>query len=350
MRVLLHGLAVLSFCSLAYADPQLPNPTTHAWFYNNASASVAQFETDIEQCEVFGAERATGSGAHQPWGLTGAVVLAMIESGSPATFADDCMMAKGYARYDVSGETLDQFHTRYAAMSDEEKGRWISGAVPPAGVLSRHPSNTNWLAAPNDSAAELRPVTPATYTGRIGRFSRPRSDFGDLALAPGQVLLIGSIGSLNGDLAVVTLTRVDPSTGRPDPLEDQRRIVFGTRSREPVTMGIVVEAGTYALTNSDMTEFCLGTIAFDAAAGAVIDLGLITVDEEPTASGDSLAPVPTKRVRVDARPSPLREALMGRSRRVEPASYVNGMRVPCHAAMRQSIAGIAMPGAPYRPD
>jgi hypothetical protein len=260
------------------------------------------------------------------------------------------MVAKGYARYDVSGETMEQFRTRYTAMPEVEKARWVSGATPPAGVLSRHPSNTHWLVSPNDAVAELRPLTPTTYTGRIGRFSRPRADFGDLAPAPGQALLIGSIASLNGDLAVVTFTRVDPSTGRPDPLEDQRRIVFGTRSREPATMGIVVEAGTYALTNSDMTEFCLGAIAFDAAAGAVIDLGLITVDEEPTASSDPLAPIPTKRVRVDTRPSSLREALMGRSRRAEPASYVNGMRVPCHAATRQSIAGIAMPGAPYRPD
>lgn len=204
----------------------------------------------------------------------------------------------------------------------------------------------------------LRDVTPVIGARAtvVGQFARAREN-ADIAPGPDDAVVIGSVRSITGDLAVATFIRVDPVTGLSAPVQRGRGqrlpgFSFLTRSSEAAPKALVTQAGTYALVDLDMVQVCLGTIAFTVEPGGVVNLGAIVLNEEPSTAADSLGPVPTRQVRIDAAdPETARVALSRAPQlasRAEPASYFNGLHYPCSNAFPWRVAGIVMPGAPYR--
>jgi len=177
----------------------------------------------------------------------------------------------------------------------------------------------------------------------------------DAAPGPNDGVIVASIRSTTADLAAAVFVRVDPATGRPAMVQDGRRerlpiFMLRTRSREANTPKVLIApAGTYALVDLDMFMVCLGTTAFTVEPGAVVNLGVVSVNEEPSSAADPLGGMPMRQVRIDpASADIIRSALPPElAARAAPASFVNGVRYPCNNAFPWAVTSVAMPGAPY---
>lgn len=354
MRAISFAIGLALLAGAAEARP--PNPREAAWFYNRPGVEFSQFEADSSACAQFGAQM-VGGGAGQNHGLVGLAITGALAGGNALSFADECMIARGYRRFDIPGEALRAFGERFAAMTVEQRLALVSGETPSEGMLARHASNIHWIAREGEPAAELVAIAPAS--DRLvfrGWYPRPaqgtRIDPG-----PEDAVIIAAIRSTTGDLAVAQFTRVDPQTGLPALVEargGERQVSFNfaTRSREARPMAYVARAGTYALVNLDMLQLCLGTIAFTVEPGGVVDLGIIEVNEEPTARGDPFGPVPMRQVRIDAAGAENAHTMLSHApdlaSRAEPASFFNGVQYPCNNAFPWAVVGVVMPGAPFR--
>jgi hypothetical protein len=114
-----------------------------AWFYNRPAVTVAEIGADQNACRGFAAMM-LGAGAPQPgpYGLAGDVMGAIASAGLNVAYVDDCMMSKGYRRFDIAGTRLRDFQTRFQALPAEQQLAYFSAEAPPEGVLARHWSNT----------------------------------------------------------------------------------------------------------------------------------------------------------------------------------------------------------------
>lgn len=339
----------------ANAQARGPDPEEVAWFYNRPGATLAEVDADTQACAVLLSDMRGGprGGAY---GLVGhAIATAMIEA-STDTVVDDCMIARGYRRFDIAGEAMRSFAERLQAMSEAQRAALVGDEAPPEGVLARRRSNEVWIQRPGEAVAELRDFTPrimGAIPEGVNNWGRER---GTIEVGPNEAVVIASLRSTTGDLAVSTFVRIDPETGDFAPTVLGRRplltwIALRTRSREPEPpRAFVVPAGTYAMVNLDMLQLCLGTIGFTIEPGTVVNVGVISVDEEPTASIDPLAPQPMRRVRIDvaerASQAPAFVLPPELSTRESEAAFFNGVPYPCTRGVR--AAGLAMPGAPYR--
>lgn len=346
-------LATLALSAAAEARP--PNPREAAWFYNRPGVEVSQFEADSSACAQFGAQM-VGRGVVQNFGLVGLALA----GGNALSFADECMIARGYRRFDIAGEALSAFSERFAAMPQEQRLALVSAEMPSEGVLSRRPGNNLWLAGEDDPPVELRDmaptITPPPTRLVTAQMLRGREN-ANIRPGPNDAVIIASIRSTTGDLAVATFIRIDPETWQAAPVRSGRSermpiFSFLSRSREATPKALVAPAGTYALAGLDMLQLCLGTIAFTVEAGSTVNLGVISVNEEPATAADPLGPVPTRQVRIDPADSESARVALSRApelvSRVEQASFFNGVHLECSAAFPSAMGGVAMPGAPYR--
>lgn len=356
MRAFPFAVILAVFASAGAAEGRPPNPREAAWFYNRPGVEFSQFEADSSACAQFGAQM-VGGGAGQTYGMVGVAMAGALAGGNAVSFADECMIARGYRRFDIAGEALRVFANRFAAMSDEQRASLVGAETPSEGVIARHASNAHWIARDGESDSEIAVIAPISDRLAFrGMFLRPvegsRIDPG-----PEDAVIIAAIRSTTGDLAVAQFTRVDPETGAPALIqvgrgERQVNFNFFTRSREARPMAYVARAGTYALVNLDMLQLCLGTIAFTVEPGDVVDLGVIEVNEEPGATADPLAPVPMRQIRIDAAGVENAQAMLSHAPELvssaQPAAFFNGVQYPCNNAFPWAVGGVVMPDAPHR--
>lgn len=346
-------LATLALSGAAEARP--PNPREAAWFYNRPGVELPQFEVDSNACAEFGAQM-VGGGAGQNHGLVGLAITGALAGGNAVSFADECMIARGYRRFDIAGEALRAFAERFAAMPPEQRLALVSAESPSEGALARRPSNNIWLANAGEGAVLPREIAPASTRLMLQARVSGAREGNRIAPGPNDAIVIVSVRSTTADLAAARFSRVDPNTGAPAPVRVRNSehlpvFQFRTRSREPQTRAFVLPAGTYALIDLDMLQLCLGTFAFTVEPGDVVDLGLVSIDEEPGAAGDPLGGAPMRRVRIDPSDGQSARAALAHApelaARIEAPAFVNGVQYPCNNAFPWAVGGVVMPGAPY---
>lgn len=361
----------------AFAGPIFPrdlDPDHMAWFYNRPGATPEQIASDSSECAQFG-ERLFGppvvNESRRMTGIVPGIMLAIVTSGPIVAYTDDCMMSKGYRRFNVTGTTLRPFNERAGAMSGEMRAQFAGAETPPEGVLARQWANTYWIPAGAEAPTRQpllerahRSVAPQFMTRGAKLFVDALED--GAAPSPGRndAVIVMTFRSVGRDEGKVYLARDQLANGGPDPVRVGNRDLWptivaevGRRSGDvsgAVRLVFVAPAGTYALSAVGQgyyirsTFFCYETIAFTVRAGDVIHLGAYTVETEPTAE-HPLAPAPRQRLRIDQRAIETARADLAQSpelaARMTLAHYVNGFPHNCPEATGIAAYGLDMPGA-----
>jgi hypothetical protein len=367
------GLA-LALAQSAFAGPIQRNALdtdNMAWFYNRPGVTPDQLARDTSECEIFSrAMMGDAEGrAFASHGLVGAVLVAANQDAPLRAATDDCMIARQYRRFTTVDRNYAAFVARYNAMSEDVRLALASSETPPEGTLARQWGNDFW------SVDETRDVP------RPPIVMRPRSLDRDIpieqlhqvdlarpiSLAPDQALLIFSIqptpaGESHG--GALRFTRDDRYSGMPalvstDPNGGRRRwptiqTVHRARDGAATEFAYVVPAGFYSFAGAwtiggFMVDFCMGTVAFDVAPGAVLHLGNYVM-----ARGNqriaSLYGAPGVGVRIDPVDLDAARARLAASpelaARLAQVSYQNGFVRACTMPIMSSY-GFDMPGAPW---
>lgn len=334
-----------------------------AWFYNRPGATLEQVGADQAECRSFGGRMMGSTTPFQDrqYGLVGMIVGDIAAAGPTVAYADDCMMSKGYRRYNLPGMRMTTFMEQLRRLPLPTQRLYAGGETPPEGTLARVWVNDYWL---GDEGASLRnsrsvtPVAPPVETfNSLGRPHRIRATEGAPSAPSGDnALVLVTVHGPTGR-AMANFELMNPVSGL------GVRVPVGGRERWPsfeastdndqrtAQLAFVIPAGVYALSQArtgryDFTDFCLGTIAFEARAGEVIDLGEITV-VRGDAVVDPQSPPPETRLRI-VQPSidAARAQVLGAAAladRLQAASYRNGFPRQCRLFGR--IYGVDMPGA-----
>jgi hypothetical protein len=369
------ALCVLASCLSVTAQagpikPSVLDSDDRAWFYNRVGVSSDESRRDRQECEVFGGMM-VGSTATVPgpYGLVGDVIAAIASAGLKVAYVDDCMMSKGYRRFDLVGTRLRAFADRTAALPPEKLEAYFSADVPPEGVLGRHWSNSYWVAKAGEPP-ELSPrrFTPKAITVQTANdwkqpnWAKPVQAGAPLVAAGDQAILLIRLASSGGNARL----GFDRRTAEGDAAFVQNgghrqwpgiEPVIKTATK-PQTFAFAVPSGIYSLayfgiSRKDYSTFCYGTLAFEAGPGQVIDLGDFTI-EPGGMPVDPLSPEPGTRLRID-RPlmSPERLTEMGLdapgAKAINPvlAEYYNLFPRKCQLFSR--AYGLDIPGAPTWP-
>lgn len=369
-------LSLLLVCAISAPSASLAGPITAsvldsddmAWFYNRPGASVEAVNADHVACIGFGAWVMGGENSNRgpsQYGLTGDIMAAIAVAGLAVAATDECMISKGYRRFDLPDTRLRAFRERLAAMSPEQQQAYLGGEVPPEGVLARVWVNDYWLASDGLRAPDRNYTPTASSVQQYNEWGLPREidaveDFAAIAPTGNQAVVFMTMRAPRSR-AYVLFDRRDPVTGHPSrTMVDGRDRFPGFEaetaaragSPDPVRVAFVIPEGTYSLamarsTRYDGTTFCLGTIAFDIRAGEAVDLGEFTLEPGDQVV-DPLSPPPQVRFRIDqpavdgARASTLGATAF--ADRLRPAAYVNNFPRNCQLFAR--IYGFDMPGAP----
>lgn len=348
----------------AQLSPSALDSDDMAWFYNREGESPERVAADQQECLNFGSGMYGGGYVDPRYGLTGAVLMPIISAGPTVAYADDCMMAKGYRRFNVPGR-LRQFQERLQAATPDILAAYAGASEPPEGVLSRVWVNTYWLPAGDEAApgAEPRQFTPRAMTlSEANRWGppdniRPLSADAQVALEGDQALVVMTVRSPTG--AGLRFERSDPATGGAGIVRDGRRqrwpsfdVRAGAEDTSPKRVMFAVPAGTYSLAAAwtwrwaNGTEFCLGTVAVQIEPGEIVDLGDFSLDRGAEVS--ALSTSPHVRLRID-QPAldAARLTLLGGAplaERMRAARYVNKFPRQCRLFNRGY--GFDLPAAP----
>jgi hypothetical protein len=363
--LLLAFLCLAAPASAGPLEPSVLDSDDVAWFYNRPGGTLEEIATAQNECRGFGAQMmGTNSPAYgEGYGLAGQFIGAIAAAGPIVANTDDCMMSRGYRRFDVAGTRLRDFQTRFAALPGEQQALYAGAETPPEGVLGRQWVNTYWLLAPGDAPAAAHAITPrATDVPTFNRWGQPRQL---RAVAAGAPITLGA-----GE-AVVFVTARAPSGSGAHVMFDRREAngdaafttVGGGRrwpgfevraqddSVEAARLAFIVPEGVYALSNVrtgryDFTTMCLGTVAFQIGACEAVDLGDFTMEPSQQIV-DPRAPAPKVRLRVDQpEANAARAAAFGAdafAQSLRRATYFNGFPRACQLFSR--IYGFDIPGA-----
>lgn len=340
-----------------------------AWFYNRPSASVEQVNADHSACvsfgaRMYGAARDSEAPTPSPYGLGGSIIGAIAASGLVVAARDECMIAKGYRRFNIAGARQRAFAERLNAMTPEQQAAYVGAETPPEGVLARMWVNDYWLGdetlrAPERSYTPTASTVPQYNSWGLPRQIDPVANVAAIAPSGNQAVVFMTVRAPRSR-AFVLFDRRDPANGQPS------RALVGGRERFPgfeaetqaeegstnaVRVAFVIPEGTYSLamarsTRHDGTSFCLGTIAFQISAGEIVDLGEITLEPSDQVV-DPLSAPPQVRLRIDqpavdaARATALGAAAF--ADRLRPAVYANQFPRMCQLFAR--IYGFDLPGA-----
>lgn len=350
----------------AQLSPSALDSDDMAWFYNREGESPERIAADHQECLNFGSGMYGGGYVDPRYGLVGEALMPIVSAGPTVAYADDCMMAKGYRRFNVPGMRLRQFQERLQAATSEVLAAYVGASEPPEGVLSRVWVNTYWLPAGDESAPgpEPRRFTPRAMT--LGddhswnprqTIIRPLREDADIALDGDQALIVMTVRSTTG--AGLRFERSDPATGGAGIVTEGRRqrwpwfdIRAGADDTSPKRVMGLVPAGTYSLAAAwtwrwaNGTEFCLGTVAVQIEAGEIVDLGDFSLDRGAEVS--ALSTSPHVRLRIDQPDlDAARLALLGGTplaERMRAARYFN--RFPRQCRLISRSYGFDLPGAP----
>lgn len=327
------------------------------WFYNRSGATASEAATDLAECRLFANQMRNPPNAFVPQrGLVVELMAAALTAGFPHVYADDCMLARGYRRYDTENENIAAFQGRFAGM-DEFAQTALAGAQQPVpGEPARAWDNSLWLPAESDPVvirAERRLlVAPGTGINPNPLQVQPLGDAAAVNLGDDHALLVVTLSASGFDRGRPTVVFArDNDQGFPDRVGAQRArrwplVSVALRRADSdmrFTRMFIVPAGRYALSGVNGTQLCLGTIMFQAMPGDVLHLGDITM----RAGGSSVAPF---QLRIDSPDMAAARALLTRAPELAPrlraVDYFNGFIHACQPPGWVSY-GFDLPGAPW---
>lgn len=378
MKKLFTIAALISVLAVNHASggpihPRDLDPDEIAWFYNRPGATPERVASDATECAAFG-RRLFGPPTANPdaamTGIVPAIMLGIVTAGPVVAYLDDCMIAKGYRRFNVAGSTQRHFSERASAMPAETQAMLAGADTPPEGRLARQWSNTYWFAADGETTiAPLRErahrsASPQFLTRDAKLFIEPLAEGADVAPGPNDAVLVMTFRSIGRDQGKIYLAH-DLDDGEPDPIRVGRHDRWPTLVAEPgrrqanasgeARLVFVAPAGTYALSGVGQgyyirsTFFCYETIAFTAHAGDVVHMGAYTVETEPSGT-HPLAPTPRQRLRIDLPPLDGARDDLAQSpdlaARMKLADYVNNFPHACPETVGIAAYGLDMPGSP----
>lgn len=377
LRFALTFLTSAVLASQAWAGPTAWNALDSddtAWFYNRPGITLPEIEADTIACREFANAAVSGgqTAAYQNFGLAGGILVGL-NSGAPVAWHhDNCMIARGYRRYTTSDRNLRAFADRYEVMTEQERMALISGETPPDSVLSRQWANDYWTGADpvGNPSRRIEMRAGATFDVAFQELE-PADMTAPISLGADQVLLIFSVqfdGPSQRRGATLQFTRDDRTSGRPDRASigrngSQRWPMIRATVRErdipadggPVQFAFVAPAGFYSLSGLQAygampMNICMGTLAFDATPGSVLDLGSYTFARSNRFERFAGAEPFSIQVHLDVDNARRQLAIFpDLVERVRAAPYENGFVRPCgwyNEALRP-VYGIDMPGAPW---
>jgi hypothetical protein len=351
------------------------NPDQMAWFYNRPGVTPDVLAEDRRVCAVF-AQYVSGllySGLPDGAGFggpAGAFLESVFNTGPRAGYADDCLVANGYRRFDVPGTKLAAFTERFNSMSPAKQAEFTAAESPPEGVLAQQWVNVYWQPAEGEAPpapASRRSVARGVESETIDRPKRliigPVAAGGIIAPGPAEAVVTMTLRSNTAKPAFLHFMRDVEETGAPDTLavkNDKQWPVIEAKAGKAVAgtaprFVFVVPAGSYSLGLAgaggyeSATLFCFGTIAFQVRPGEVLDLGAFTV--QPGAqSVHPLAPAPRLRLRIDRPPIEAAQAAVASSHdlagKMKAALFRNDFPHQCPAHGGFAVYGFQLPGAP----
>jgi len=378
------GRGFLGACALAFvmagsavAGPLAPNALDgddNGCFYNRPGTGVAEARADLQYCRMFGnsmTPRSTGAGA--AYGLVGALVeVAVAEAmaqGPVRAHTDDCMISLGYRRFSTSDTSIQAFTERFDRMDQATQDAYAGAETPPEGTLAREWTNSYWLAADGDApaSAESRSVRPVMGTATQVQMNRGVEAEDPIAPGPQDAVFVVTLryASDGRERPSLAFSRDQIDTGMPHmapigrnnrmrwPVLEARmdrpaRNATGPRAQQFV---FVAPAGSYtfsaAASGTATTQFCLGTIAFTAAPGEVLDLGEFVIEPGQHIAIAS-APPALFGLRLNAPNIEADRAVLARApdlaARLQPATFVNGVARGCQVS-GAPLYGFDLPGA-----
>lgn len=362
MRIVVAGclMAVVAVSSAAAERAPLPDPSTSSWFYNRPGASAADREQDEAQCLAF-ANGLSPISEETPYasqfGLVGAMIAAAGQNRLAARlprlrleFLDDCMIAKGYRRFQVDGIAMEALAQRVLQSDVAVLDRW-AGGEPPEGALTRAFENEVWLT----TSGEVRPAL-ASYPllrQRVSNFSlggppnRGLRERDPITPSPNQAVLIGSVHSRDRGTFLMSLIAVSED-GRPmvELGRSASLLLEGSGGGRTTTRIFVVPAGRYVIQGVNFfsgasyggQSFCLRTAAFAIGPGETRHLGELTFErpqqrQEESFAGHRFGTTFQPRVRIDAPNLEQGRLALGRdpvrAGALQPVEWRNGASFPC---------------------
>lgn len=370
-----------------------------AWFYNKPGVSLEQYKQDMTYCRELAAKMTAGSttavSINPIAALVATAVVAAMDAAQDAgrrnAFADDCMVANVYRRFDIAGSAQRDFRTRLEGLDAVQLAAFVAAETPAEGVLGRVWVNSFQRSAPTEAVAPFRALHPGaiahgprSHTVAAARADKP------FETAAGDAILVGSIRSATEALGnhSITLARIDPATGggAMAPVGRRQRQAVPTFTllqnasradgREnvdtPRLHAFSVPPGHYALTGyiggMQGVQMCLRTIAFEAKAGEVLHIGdwvsqsgerevqtgaivstLLLVPNPNVVKVTSFAQLGLEGFNLESARAALAGAPAGSAERLAPAIWMNGAAYPCvpvaGAMAYASIYGFDLPGA-----
>ncbi|MGQ0532613.1 MAG: hypothetical protein ACT4OF_07980 [Caulobacteraceae bacterium] len=111
-----------------------------AWFYNLPGSTPAQVTEDLSECQGFARDLTARENSR---GFLADEMDRAAGELAARGHVDDCMIARGYRRFDVQGETQEALDARLGQMSNSDHAAILSSETPPIGVLARSWANTH---------------------------------------------------------------------------------------------------------------------------------------------------------------------------------------------------------------
>lgn len=332
-----------AFNASAQSPPErvmISEPVQGFAYYNRPGATLEQHDAEFRDCLAATNVRPNNS-APTPSIATQLIWGGVIQAIGTSAI-ENCMIARGWRVFqlpEAEGRAASllpdaDFTARFAPMV---------GASTPPGVLARAWDNQTARPASYHTPSRPRAQSRDQLSARSFRLSglevqlRAAAEAGgptfsggvrgvrlDRAAAPGPGKAIVVVGAVGNRSIIFSSTA---GTGG--------EIAFGLdANRRGLWQAFEVPAGRYRITRTSWIIHCLGTPAFDLAAGEVVYAGRF--DLEGAAMGPTL--------NLDEVPG---ELDVGLRERLRLARYENGSTVPCPYGM--GIYPLEIPGVPFEP-
>jgi len=340
----LIGLALSATAFSASAQPRpervmISEPVQGYAYYNRPDATLAQHDAEFRDCLTATNVRPNNSAPTPSIAMQlvwGGVIQAI---GTSAI--ENCMIAKGWRVFQLP-ETDGRLVSRLPDGDFTQRFALMVGAATPPGVLARAWDNQTARPARYHTPSRPRAQSRDQLSARSFRLSGLEVQLRTADEASGPVFSgvpgvpLDRITAPGPGKAIVVLSGVGARGIHFSRTAGTGGVfAFGLNAnRQGLWQAFEVPAGRYRVTRTSWIIHCLGSPAFDVAAGEVVYAGRFDLEGEAIGPTLNLGEVPS-------------QLGAGLRDRLRPARYENGSTVPCPYGM--GIYPLEIPGAPFEP-
>ena len=278
---------------------------------------------------------------------------------------DDCMIVKGYTRYQIKGANQKAFLEKLKNLPPESRALYHSSDSPPEGDATRTWNNALYESGLTDlpnrpSEYDFAPVGATDATSdteplkapkvisiksvKAGKPIRPQSDEAVVVLT-GQNLSPRKIGA-------ITFALITPTEGKLPTMSDENGVVYLLTAslkgrKQPREFVYVVPAGTYVLSQltnggraADHVMLCYGTLTASIQAGEVVSFGEWQFNNRKFRMLNNGLDVAADALSMRTNGDDFRQNL-------KPAKFENGQLLGCGSAFGRNYR-FEDPGFPFR--